>query len=159
MQARYDDADRGLDAMRAGIQTSQMRERGDDTDRAVSAHAEIRHVVEEEHSRDTSLVEWRAQKCADEHVRTAWFIDHCGAKVVVVMAETFKTFGERVVAEVRSTADYNARGFTAAMRIDYFDASGRVSQAAHCLTDPRSDSVRLMKARRRRDVPLRWFLW
>ena len=68
MQRGRDDANRGFYAMDAGADFAEMRERGDEPDGAVAAHAEISDVVEEDDARGAASVDWFAEEGADDDI-------------------------------------------------------------------------------------------
>ena len=82
---------------------SQMRERHDESDRAVSAHAEIADVVEEDHAGRARGVVRFAQQRADYHIRAARFGDDARAPVVEARAQYVEPLCERAAAEIRTT--------------------------------------------------------
>src|SRR5262245_33418320 len=60
-QMRGDDTDGGLDAMLAGLDTTHVRQRRNQSDRAMAAHAEVAHIVEEDHARSARRIARSAQ--------------------------------------------------------------------------------------------------
>ena len=56
MQCGGHDADGGFDAMIAGLNLAKVRQRDDQADRAMAAHAKVADVVEEDHAGDTGFV-------------------------------------------------------------------------------------------------------
>ena len=48
VQLRGDDSDRRLDSMRAFLDATEVRERGNDADGAVPAHSQVADVIEED---------------------------------------------------------------------------------------------------------------
>src|SRR5690348_5421847 len=65
----HDGSDGRLDAMSAWFDAAEVSQRGDDTDRAVAAHAEVSDIVEEQHAGHATVVDWCAQQRADERFR------------------------------------------------------------------------------------------
>ena len=84
MQPGVHDAHGGVERMRAGLYPAQVGKRRDKSDAAVTAHAQIAHVVEKNHAGRTVEVARRAKQCADQCIRTARFVHHGGAKAVVL---------------------------------------------------------------------------
>ena len=56
VQLGGDDTDRRLDTMSAGLDSSQVRQRGNQSDGAVAAHAQEADVVEKNHARRAGFV-------------------------------------------------------------------------------------------------------
>jgi hypothetical protein len=106
-----------------------MRERHDEPDRPMSAHAQIADVVEEDHARRALLVIRLAQQRADDHFGTAWLGDDARAPVVEARAKHVEPLRKRAAAEIGATGHDEAGWLTARVRIDYVqgfhDAHGR----------------------------------
>ena len=120
---RDNNADRRLDAMSAGADAIQMRKRGDHTDGPMTAHPEVRDVVEEDHAGYARLINRRAQQRSDNSIRATRFVHHSATKVVVFFSEAFDTIRKCVVTEIGTSADNHTCGLTASVRVDYFDFS------------------------------------
>jgi hypothetical protein len=96
-----------------------VRERDDQADRAVAAHAEVTHVVEEDHARGAARVGGRQEQPADEHVRAARLVHDRGAEGVVLFAEEGQALGEGSAAQVGGRPpDDDPCGLAARVRVD-----------------------------------------
>lgn len=104
--------------MQSGLNSAQVLQRDRQANGAVSAHAEIAHVIEENDTGGTRRVFRFAEQRANDCVRTARFIDDSGAPMVVVASEFFELPGERPAAKWRTTFDGYPGGFSAGMRVD-----------------------------------------
>jgi len=102
-----------------------MGKRSDHADGAVTAHAEVSDVIEEDDSGGAALVEGFAEERSDDHVRSARFIHYSGPEIVVVAAKALAALGERAAAEVRASAEYEASGLSGSVRVDDGDAACR----------------------------------
>ena len=122
MQRGGDDADGRFDAMVTRLDPAQVRQRDDQADGAVPAHAEIADVVEKDDPGDAGRVFRFEQQRADHHVRTARFIHDGRAKVIERLLKTVAPDGERSAPEVRAAGNDDPRRFTAGVRIHDPDA-------------------------------------
>ena len=59
---------RGLDAMLTRLDAVHVGERGDQSNGAVTAHAQVSHIVEEDHAGGAARVHWFTQESADHHI-------------------------------------------------------------------------------------------
>ena len=80
--------------MRARLNAPQMRERHDQANRAVTAHAQITDVVEKNHARHAIGCERRHKQRAHHHIRTARFIHHRRTKVIELVFEALHPLGQ-----------------------------------------------------------------
>jgi hypothetical protein len=104
-------------------QTAEVRERDNNTDRSVSAHAESADVVEEDDPRRARRIVRRNEQRADEDVRPARLIDHRGAVPIErLLLESRPPLGQRSAAEVRPTLADDARRLALGVRINHTDA-------------------------------------
>src|SRR5436309_3027540 len=108
--------------MFSGPETSHMRERRHHADGAMTAHAEIADVIEEDHSRSARCIGRLAEERADEHVRAARFIHHSAAKAIIPLAKNFEAPGERTAAQIRAAFDHDSRRLSFGMRINDSDS-------------------------------------
>ena len=95
-----------------------MRQRDDQPHHAVSAHAEVANVVEEDDSRGARRVARLAKQRADEHVRATRFIDDGRTETIMLFAEDFQTVGHAATAEIGSAVNNDARRLAARVRVD-----------------------------------------
>ncbi|CAM2160551.1 hypothetical protein PT2222_80135 [Paraburkholderia tropica] len=118
VQFGFDIAHRRFDAMHARRDAAHVRERHDQADRAVSAHAEKAHVVEENDARRTGRIVRLAEQRADHHVGAARLADDACAHAVEVAAENLEPLGERSAAQLGAAFGHEPRGLAAGMGID-----------------------------------------
>jgi hypothetical protein len=118
MQRCDDDSDRGLNAMDAGADSAEMRERGDEADRSVTAHADVADVVEENHSGGTGRIDRIAKQRADDYVRASRFVDDCCAEIIMQTLKAVSAIGERATAEIGSAADDETGGLSGSVRVE-----------------------------------------
>ena len=114
-----DDANRRFDPVLTGPDAPHMRQRHHESDRAVSAHAEVADVVEEDHAGRAIGGVRLAQQRAHHDVRAARLRDDAGAPVVEAAAEYVEPFGQRPAAEIGATGHNQAGRFTAGVRINH----------------------------------------
>ena len=79
--------DRGIDFYQSRLHLAGERQRRDEADGAVAAHAEIADVVEEDDAEAAVAAMRRAQERADDGVRAARLVDDCRTIAVEVLAE------------------------------------------------------------------------
>lgn len=116
--------------MESGLDAAYVFESYGEADGAVSAHIEIADVIEEDDAGGTVGFEGFAEKCADDGVITAGFVDDGGAEMVEVAAEALEAFVEGAVAEVGEAFDDETGGFAAGVGINNSDA---VHGIRHCI--------------------------
>ena len=119
-QANIDDTHRCFETMRAELQAPEPGERRHQTDRTMTAHAEIADIIEKNHGRGAIGLRRRLQQRADQHLRTARLVDHRRAEMVVVALQLPNSVGHAPV-QLRPALQHHARRFTARMRIDHPD--------------------------------------
>src|SRR6185312_529043 len=115
-------ADRRLEAMHAGPDATEMRERHREPDRAMPAHADHADVVEEDDARGARPVDGLAQQRTDDHIGATRLVDDARAETIEIAAEALAAGGKIVVSEIGAAFDDGARGFAGGVRID--DANG-----------------------------------
>ena len=101
-----------------GFDPAEMRQRYNQTDRAVAAHAEIADVVEKDHPRHAGLVRRFHQQRPHQHIRAARFVYHRRAEGIVLFTENLQPFGHRALAQVRTAGNDNACRFAAGVGIN-----------------------------------------
>jgi hypothetical protein len=126
MKRGMDAADGSFDQVRAGSDTAEMRQSGDQSDGTVAAHAEIAHVVEEDNTGGGCRLLRSAEESADEHVGTAGLGKDSGAEAVMLGAKNLQARRKAAFSQRRAARDDNARGLSGGVRIDNSDA------ARHC---------------------------
>jgi len=114
-------ADASLDSMLACADTSHVRKRSDKANRAVAAHVEVAHVIEEDHARCATSIIRFAEKRPDEHVRTTRFINDGGPKAIMPLSKDFHTLPQRTIAQIRAPLDDDARRLSSSVGIDDSD--------------------------------------
>jgi len=123
VQRGGDDADGGFNFVIAGFDFPQMRQRDDQADGAMAAHAEAADVIEENHAGGAGFVRRLDQQRADHHIRAARFVDHRGAETVVLRAECLQLIGDASGAKGRPAGNDHPSRLAAGMRINDGDAS------------------------------------
>lgn len=87
MQSRFDNPNGSFHSNHARLNLSQIRQRGDQADRPVSAHAEVADVIKEDDAELAGRVGGRDEVRADQHVRAARFEEYGAAQVVVTRSQ------------------------------------------------------------------------
>ena len=105
--------------MRADADPAQVRERDDEADRSVTAHADGSDIVEEDHSGRAARIGGLAQQRSDQDIGSSRLVDDTRSKVIVVRAEALEAFRDAAAAEVRAPFDHHARGLAGGMRVDH----------------------------------------
>jgi len=95
-----------------------MSQRDNQSDRAVSAHAEVADIIEEDHAGRTGSIDWFTEQRTDHNVGAARFVDNCGTKFIVLTAEALKAIGQGAGSEVRTSTDHQAGRFSARVGVD-----------------------------------------
>jgi len=113
-----DRADGGVEPMPARPDAAQVRQRRDDADRAVPAHAQQAHVVEEDHARHAARRARLDQQRAHHRVAAARLAGHRGAEGVVVACELGALVGQRGAAQRGAAFEHDARGLAGGVGID-----------------------------------------
>jgi hypothetical protein len=119
-------ADGGFDGDSARLKLAKVRESGDEADGAVATHADEADVVEEDDAELVGGVGWFAEKCADDGVVAARFVDDGGAEAVVGLAEDSEAVAHGAAAEIGGAGNDEPGGFTAGVRINYLNAHGGI---------------------------------
>src|SRR5581483_7530909 len=136
-EGRAHDADRRVDAMLAGLDAPEVRERDHQADRAVAAHADRADVVEVDDAGGAAGLRGLDQQRADDDIRAARLVDARGAEAVELAREAIAPLGEAPAAEVRQPVHDYARRLTAGVGIDDLDAP----HARHSLLPPSEQPV------------------
>src|SRR5262245_29882497 len=76
MQVRRDDTDGRLDAVFARLDAAEVRERCDQPDGSVSAHADAAGVIKKNYTRGARSTRWLDEQRADQHIGAARLGDH-----------------------------------------------------------------------------------
>lgn len=100
MQRGGDDTHRGFNPVLAGFDPSEMRERDNEANRPVPAHAEVADVVEEDDAASAGLVLGLDQQRTDDDLRAARFVDDGGAVVVEVALKSRAPSGQRTATQI-----------------------------------------------------------
>ena len=112
-----------------GLDATQARERDGQPDGSVAAHAEVANVVEKDHAgRAGGILGWNEQG-ADQHVGSARFVDHGGAKGVVLGAQHLQLIRHAAATEVRGAINDDTRGLSTGVGIHHSNNSG--TRSAH----------------------------
>ena len=106
-----DGADGGFEAVAAGADPPQMRERHGHADRPVATHPEEARVVEEDHAGGAGAVFRLHEERPDERVGAARLEDHTAAEVVVRRAEALEPVGGGARAEIGAAVDDDSSRF------------------------------------------------
>ena len=104
-----DGADGGLEAVAAGADPPQMRERHRHADCPVAAHPQEARVVEEDHCGGRGAVDRFHEERSDERVGATRLENHAAAEVIVRRAEALEPVGEGTPAEIGAPVDDDAR--------------------------------------------------
>ena len=105
LEPDFDFADRGFDAMLAGLQSAEIGQRRHDADHAVPAHSQVPGIVEEHHAgrrlgRDRFL-----QHCTDHALAAARLGHQRRPQPIGVGAHVCQPLGHVAVAEIGRTFD------------------------------------------------------
>src|SRR5207248_2620054 len=129
MQRCGDQPDRRFDPVIAGLHLAKIRKRRDQSDRAVTAHADAADVVEKYHAARIGAVDRRAQDRAHQDIGSSRLVDDRSAPGIVRFAEDTTALRDVAVTEVGAPADNHARGLTARVGVDdagrYHSRAGR----------------------------------
>src|SRR5215471_8975930 len=115
VQYCFDLANRRLDFVLAGADSSQVSQRDQQTNRAVTAHAQVGRFVEENHARRARRVNWLAQQRSHYRTRPARLFDHGTAKPVVFGPQQIQAMRQRSTAQIRATLYNNPGGLATRM--------------------------------------------
>jgi hypothetical protein len=111
----------GVELDRARLEAAQVRQRHDEADGAVAAHAEVADIVEEDDAELAGLVMRLDEERAHDDVGAARFADDGRAEVVVLLLENLHPLAERSAAQVRTALEHEARRLAAGMGIKDLD--------------------------------------
>src|SRR5215469_9312399 len=103
VQYRFDLANRCLDLVLAGSDSSKVSKRDKKPNCTVTTHAQVRHVVEENHACRARGVHWLAQERSHYLIGSTRLSDHGGAKPVVFGTQQVQAMRQRFTAKVRAT--------------------------------------------------------
>jgi len=120
-----DDADCRFDAVGSGPDSAQMREGDDQSDGAVTAHAEVTDVIEEDDAGDAGGVDGFAEDGSDDDVGAARLVNDGGAEGIVEALEAVHAVGEWALAEVRASGQDEAGGLSAGVGVQDRDTANR----------------------------------
>ena len=84
--------------MSADANPAQMRERDDETDRPVAAHADRSDVVEEDHPGHATRIVRLAQQRSDQDIRSSGLVDDARSKAIVIGPKAFATLRDAAAA-------------------------------------------------------------
>ena len=113
--------------MRADADPAKMRERDDQPNGAVPAHAEQAHVVEKDHAGRARRVHRFDKQRTHEHIAPARLIDHGAAEAVVLLMKDPRFLRDAPAAQIRPARDDNPRRLAAGVGVDGNDAlEGRI---------------------------------
>src|SRR5579872_1290066 len=82
------------------------------------AHAEISHVVKENHTRGASGIDGLTEQGADDYIRSAGFGYNRRAKAVVLKAEALEAIRQWPSPKIWSAADHKPCRLTSRVRVD-----------------------------------------
>ena len=122
MERGGDNSHGSFEAMFARLDAAQARQRDDDSDSAVTAHAKIADVVEEEDARGAGRVCRLAEKGSDHYVRPPRLVDDGRAEPVIFPLEAVSPLRQRPRPEVWAARHDDSRWFAAGVRVDHGDA-------------------------------------
>lgn len=116
-----DDADWGIDLMKAFADATEVIEGCHQADGAVSTHAQVASGIEEDNTDAALGVSGRAEDSADHDIGGAGF-KHAGAAIFVeLIAEDGKPVGHWAKSEIWAAIDDKSRRFAAGMRVDHME--------------------------------------
>jgi len=100
---------RRFDAVPAWLNSAQMGQRANDTDCAVSTHAQISHIVKEEHACNALRIARLTQERAHNNIGAARLARQSGAKAIVLSAQNMESLYKSAFAQVRPALDDDTR--------------------------------------------------
>jgi hypothetical protein len=118
VQGGTHNADWRFDAVKTGLNPTQIRERGHDPNRSVAAHAQASAVVEENDARYAIGIGRFAEQCAYHGFGRTRFGDESPAEGFVIPLKQKATLLQVAAAEVGATFDDGSSRLAAGMRID-----------------------------------------
>ena len=113
--------DRGIDFDRAGFDPPEMRQGDDHPDGAVTAHAKVADVVEENDAELAVRLVRLDQQGADHDSGAPWFTHDGGAEIVMLRLEHLNALAQRAAAEVGPAFQDEAGGFTTRVSVEDLD--------------------------------------
>jgi hypothetical protein len=115
-------AHRRLDAVHAGADLAQMRQRCHQANGAVAAYPEVTAVVEKNHPRTGARFHGLTVQRADQHVAATGF-QHAGcAPLIMMVGQLLSTLGHAAAAQIGKTGGHQTGGSAAGMGVDHSDA-------------------------------------
>lgn len=82
------------------------------------AHAQVSDIIEEDHARRASGIDWFTEQSADHYIRSAGLGYNGGAEAIVLAAKSFETISQRPSPEIWSAVDHESCRLTACVRVD-----------------------------------------
>ena len=118
MQPGGDRANRCFNAMFANLDATHVGQRGHQADGAVTAHAEVAGVVEEDHSGCRVGGNRLTKQGAHDHIVAARLQHGGSAPPVMCGRKQGSALGHTALAKIRKTTDDQPRGFASGVRVD-----------------------------------------
>jgi hypothetical protein len=110
--------------MLAGTDSFHVGKGCDQTDGAVTAHAEVANIIKEDNASCAGGVHRLTQQAPDHDIGSPRFVDHGRSEIIVVMAKALQSFGKGAVPEIRSPAHYKTCRLSAGMGVNHSDSAG-----------------------------------
>ena len=123
IEGSFDFSHRRLDAVGTGHKALQVSERGDESDGAVAAHAQISDVVKEDDAGSAVAINWFAQESADNDVGTAGLGYDGRSEGIVILAKPFQPLCERSGSQVGATGNHEAGWLSSGVGVDHSNFS------------------------------------
>ena len=108
--------------MPAGPDATQVTQRRDNPDGAVTAHPQVAYVIEKDDSGGAVRPAGLAEKGSNQSIGTAGFVDDRGAKGIETLAKAKQSFSHGTGAECGSSLHHDPGRFTGRMGVDDADA-------------------------------------
>ncbi|MNT51301.1 hypothetical protein D3C72_1882620 [compost metagenome] len=118
VQGGADGADRRFNAVFAGADAGQVRQGGNHADGAVTAHAQVTGVVEEDDAGGVGRVLWGAKQGAHHDIAAAGFQHGRGAPCIMLGGKAALPLRHAACAEVWKARHDKPRGFACRMGVD-----------------------------------------
>src|SRR5262245_41972822 len=119
LQRRAHHSNRCLDSVFTGPNTFHVSKSGNQTDRAMTAHAEISHVVKEDDPSATVSIHRFAKESSDHNVGPSRLVNHGRAKFVISLSKTLQPLAHRPGPKVRAPAYDQTGRFPPGMGVDH----------------------------------------
>ena len=104
--------------MPAWLKAAQVFQRDNESHHAVSAHSEVTDIVEEHDAGRARRVCRLTKKRADEHVRTARFVDDSRTETIMLFAQNLQTVSHAAATKFGSSTHDDACRFPGRVRVD-----------------------------------------